>query len=479
MAGSTNSKDLKTLDPYAGEWFAIIKHLFEDKGNARDLEPEDFFECIGRYYQDSEESCSWRRRAASNRHERRLWAQVKKEAAKVGRSTRRQVSPLAILVAKYGLTRFEVRLLLGYIYLQIQVGWTQSCRKSSTEARSPKVLEALLPPRWRDATSFFKYFLGSELVKHNLFFVDGPLCAPRINCSDEVIAALTFGHYKTGEHDGLLSKDGNKNKKDGLKSCRLWDAVEPRVKLADVILPEKTREQLEDALYCAKYPNKIFAGGYGKVIEKGRGLALLFYGKPGTGKSMAAEAFAAELGKKICVVRPDQVENLYVGQTEKNIVALFKEARKKDVVLLFDECDSLFYRRPPSANHSVDVYAGRVVNLLLRGIEEGEGLYILTTNREDYLDEALRRRLAAKIHFGIPDEEGRLALWRRLLPKDHSLTEEELVELARSYTIAGGDIKQICLAAARRAARIGQRVTVELVREAASSFKREVRHIGF
>jgi AAA+ superfamily predicted ATPase len=259
----------------------------------------------------------------------------------------------------------------------------------------------------------------------------------------------------------------------------LVESIEPRVKLDDVVLPEKTREEIEDALFYVKQRNQILKdSGLEGVIEKGTGLAVLFYGPPGTGKTMAAEAFAGALGKKASIVRTESVINCYFGETEKNISRLFSQAGKKDLVIIFDECDSLFFNRPRGDRYQ-DAVVAREVNILLRGIEEGEGIYVLTSNRAEFLDPALDRRLAFKIFFAPPDLECRLALWLRLLPKNHELDDNDFRELAARYPVTGGIIKQVALAVARRSARKGSNVTMNDILAALNQLKVEERRIGF
>jgi AAA+ superfamily predicted ATPase len=259
----------------------------------------------------------------------------------------------------------------------------------------------------------------------------------------------------------------------------LVESIDPRVKLDDVVLPEITREAIEDALFYVEQRNQILKdSGLDGVVEKGTGLAVLFYGPPGTGKTMAAEAFAGAIGKKASIVRTESVVNCYFGETEKNISRLFSHAKKKDLVIIFDECDSLFFNRPRGGRYQ-DAVVSREVNTLLRGIEEGDGVYILTSNRADFLDPALDRRLALKVFFAPPDMECRLALWLRLLPKNHELEDGDLHELAARYPITGGVIKQVALAVARRSVRKSSNVTMNDVRSALTELKVEERRIGF
>ncbi len=270
-----------------------------------------------------------------------------------------------------------------------------------------------------------------------------------------------------------------KPKKESVENDGLFESFLPRTRLGDAILPKGTREELEDALHFAKRRGRILNdAGTGNVFEKGTGLALLFHGPPGTGKTMTAEAFAAELDKKVSLVRPELVEDKYLGETEKNIERFFRAAKENDLVLVFDECDGFFYIRPTGRDYQ-NIAVSRQINMLLRGIEECEGVVILTTNRADLLDPALERRLAAKIHFPVPDAETRYELWRRMLPSDHGLAKEEIRDVAERYRLTGGEIKQVALSTLRRTRRFNKRVDVSDVETAIRGLKTESRRVGF
>ena len=157
---------------------------------------------------------------------------------------------------------------------------------------------------------------------------------------------------------------------------------------------------------------------------------------------------------------------------------LFEVARRENLVLVFDECDNFFYTRPTGFLYQ-DVFVGRAVNMFLRGIEEGEGVFILTTNRADMLDPALERRLAAKIHFPLPDNETRFELWLRMLPRDHELNDDEVLDLAENYQLTGGHIKQVILTAVRRATRLGRKTSRHGIEAAINGVETKNVRIGF
>jgi SpoVK/Ycf46/Vps4 family AAA+-type ATPase len=183
------------------------------------------------------------------------------------------------------------------------------------------------------------------------------------------------------------------------------------------------------------------AWGLDDTVGYGRGALLLFHGAPGTGKTMAAHAVAARLGKRVLAVDiPTFVQHAEAGRF---IPGLFREARLQDALLFFDECETLFESRSRG---------NALMTLLLTEIERFEGVAILATNLPQRLDEALDRRILVRVRFGEPDAEAREAIWRGLLPNTAPLAPDvDLAALAARFDLAGGYIKNAVLAAAARA----------------------------
>ena len=366
-------------------------------------------------------------------------------------------------VYRYRLTSEETLLVVALLYGQLEeaVGGTFRLH-----------LEALFEDT-NNAFSLLRFlrFFDNEstLVKWDL------ISSPGIRGRAPTLSRKGFAQLL-----GYELKSGDKQTKGPSTPAKfLCDNYAPRVRLTDVVLTAETREQIEDALFFVQHRDAILNDtGLIDRMEKGTGLALLFHGPPGTGKTMTAEAFADELGKEVSIVRPEAVESKFVGETEKNIALLFEVARKEELVLVFDECDSFFHTRPTGHLYQ-NVFVGRQVNMLLRGIEEGEGVYILTTNRADTLDPALERRLAAKVHFPLPDMETRFELWRRMLPQDHGLSDAEISDLAEEYQLTGGQIKQIILSPVRRAARLDRKTSRHDIEAAINGVETKNVRIGF
>ncbi len=259
---------------------------------------------------------------------------------------------------------------------------------------------------------------------------------------------------------------------DESKGSELYQILQPRFTLDDVVLTERTREAIEDALVELRHKWLMFeAWGLSDVIRKGKGLSLLFAGPPGTGKTMTAEALAHAMGKPLMVVNYAHLENMWVGETEKNIERVFHNAWSEDAVLFFDEADAVFHRRGQTAAP----WANRDVNVLLTRLEDFPGMVILATNLTKALDRALDRRIDIPVEFEMPDAAMRGEIYRKLMPRLAPLSGDvDFRELARKHRLSGGHILNVIRQAMRYAARrdgIRRIVTMEDLRAAA---KREV-----
>lgn len=170
----------------------------------------------------------------------------------------------------------------------------------------------------------------------------------------------------------------------------------------DMIIDSKTKLELQNACERVKYKYKVYdAWGLGDKHSYGHGLSMIFYGSPGTGKTMAAQVIASELGMDLYKVDTARVVSKYIGETEKNLREIFEEARKSNVILLFDEADSLFSKRT-DIKDSHDRNANIEVSFLLQQLEDHDGITILTTNKDQNIDEAFNRRITFKISFSKP-----------------------------------------------------------------------------
>ncbi len=229
--------------------------------------------------------------------------------------------------------------------------------------------------------------------------------------------------------------------------------LEPRFGWDDLVLPPVQLAQLRHLCNRVRYRSRVreeWDLGHGTLP----GVSALFTGAPGTGKSLAAEVVAADLGLALFKVDLSQTVSKYIGETEKTLGALFDAAERLGVALVFDEADALFGKRS-AVTDSHDRYANLETSYLLQRLERFSGLALLTTNLGANLDEAFTRRLAVSVDFPLPGAADRLRLWERLLgraPRDPAL---DLRVLAERVELAGGAIMGAAVTAGYLAAEAG------------------------
>src|ERR1700721_947068 len=167
----------------------------------------------------------------------------------------------------------------------------------------------------------------------------------------------------------------------GISGRRAVEAIAPRRTFDDVILSPVTRSALEAALAQITQHNLIFKSwGLGERHSTGLGLAFNFAGPPGTGKTICAEAIAKSLGRQLMVVQYAELESMWMGETSKNVAAIFRTAREERAVLLFDEADAIAARRSTSVDSGAQRESNSVVNVLLQELERYSGVVIFATN---------------------------------------------------------------------------------------------------
>ncbi len=242
--------------------------------------------------------------------------------------------------------------------------------------------------------------------------------------------------------------------------------IEPRVTLDEVHLPPPEKAQLERLVTHAQQRSTVLADfGFADRGERGLGIAALFHGESGTGKTFAAEAVARELGIGLAVTELATVQSKYIGETEKNLRRIFDAAEEGGAVLFFDEADALFGKRS-EVKDSHDRYANIEINYLLTRMEQFRGVAILATNQKHAIDRGFLRRLRFVISFPFPGLAERTAIWRSVFPARTPLGALDYARLAR-FPISGGNIFTAALAAAHGAAAEGNgRVEMSHVLEA-------------
>ncbi|WP_158891583.1 ATP-binding protein [Amycolatopsis anabasis] len=264
----------------------------------------------------------------------------------------------------------------------------------------------------------------------------------------------------------IRAAGGAASREPGELRARAWEAglaearmaldelghrIEPRARWDDLVLTGQQRRVLTEIVAHVRARGTVYQDwGFEAVLRRGLGVTALFSGGSGTGKTLAAEVVAAELGLDLFVIDLSQVVSKYIGETEKNLRRVFDAAERGGAVLLFDEADALFGKRS-EVKDSHDRYANLEVSYLLMRMEAYRGLAILTTNLKKALDQAFLRRIRFVVEFPFPSVTEREEIWRHVIPRR---TPAEGIDFARlaQLTVTGGSIRNIALSAAFLAA---------------------------
>jgi SpoVK/Ycf46/Vps4 family AAA+-type ATPase len=240
-------------------------------------------------------------------------------------------------------------------------------------------------------------------------------------------------------------------------------------------VPADVLDQLHDVVTRIRTRDTVLGRwGLRRGASKGTGVTALFAGDSGTGKTLAAEVLAGALALDLYVIDLATVVDKYIGETEKNLERIFREADRVNGVLLFDEADAIFGKRS-EVSDARDRYANVEVAYLLQRMERFDGTAILTTNLRSNIDEAFLRRLDALVDFPLPDDDHRRIIWERHLPPALPRADDvDLAFLSERFELSGGNIRNIALAAAFLGAERGRVAMADLVRATA----REYRKLG-
>ncbi len=260
------------------------------------------------------------------------------------------------------------------------------------------------------------------------------------------------------------------------KLAELAVQITPHYTWDDIVLPADQMAQLREIHDQVRHRHLVYdTWGFDRKLAMGKGLAILFAGPPGTGKTMAADVLSHTLGLNLYKIDLSSVVSKYIGETEKNLARIFAEATTSNAILFFDEADALFGKRT-QVRDAHDRYANVEISYLLQKMEEYEGVVVLATNLRGNMDESFVRRLHATVEFPLPGVADRRRIWEQIwpaaLPRDASL---DLDFLARRIEVAGGSIRNIALAGAFLAAAGGGVVTMAHVLHAT---RREYQKMG-
>lgn len=284
---------------------------------------------------------------------------------------------------------------------------------------------------------------GNTLLKNNIIMSLAPLRGESLySLSDRVIPFLAkmfngqkinYAELGEGVSDNLCETVGY--------------IKESKYSLDQVVLKDELKEKVLFLLDSLKKDAE----------NKTEGVRFLFFGPPGTGKSMLAEAIAGYLGKKLLMAEFPKITSRWYGDTDKNISRLFKGAERAGLVLCIDEADTILYNR----NYAVQEHDIRFVNEMLQELDRFKGVAILTTNMDILLDPALERRLSLKVKFDLPDEKLRQQIWQSHIPSEIKIGPDvDFAGLANKYEFSGGYIKNAVTHAMRRLANEGRNTLV-------------------
>ncbi len=207
----------------------------------------------------------------------------------------------------------------------------------------------------------------------------------------------------------------------------------------DLVLSAEVLAQIEDIKGWIEH-NAVLLNDLGMAKKLKPGYRALFHGSPGTGKTLTATLLGKYTGRQVFRIDLSTVVSKYIGETEKNLAALFDRAKNREWILFFDEADALFGKRT-NVKDAHDRYANQEVSYLLQRVEEFDGLIILASNFKANMDEAFLRRFNAIIRFPFPKEAERVAIWRKSFPENiHFEAGQDLPEMLGKFELAGGSI---------------------------------------
>jgi predicted nucleic acid-binding protein len=247
---------------------------------------------------------------------------------------------------------------------------------------------------------------------------------------------------------------------------QLAQRIEPKARWDDIKLPQTELSLLRQIADQVAQRSTVYDDwGFRERMNRGLSISALFAGESGTGKTMAAEVIANELGLSLYRIDLSAVVSKYIGETEKNLRKLFDAAEEGGAILFFDEADALFGRRS-EVKDSHDRYANIEVNYLLQRLESFHGLAILATNMKSALDSAFLRRIRFVVNFPFPGTAERKAIWASVFPAKAAAGALDIDRLSR-LALTGGSIQGIALNAAFSAATAGAQITMPLILDAA------------
>ena len=241
----------------------------------------------------------------------------------------------------------------------------------------------------------------------------------------------------------IVRDEKDRNKKEQNKFVE-----QPKWKLDEITLSTDVIERIEELFaYINNRDKFLYEWEYIRFLKLGTGVCVNFFGPPGTGKSITAEATADRLGMNIIKINYGDLESEYVGQTSKNISKIFETAEATKSLLFFDEADTILSRRISNLSSAADYGINTTKSTLLTLLDKFDGVAIFATNLLENYDPAFLRRMIFNIEFPLPNFEMRLKLWQFHLSKKLPIAPDFSYERAADLTndLSGGDIKNVAI----------------------------------
>ncbi|EDH7393335.1 AAA family ATPase [Campylobacter coli] len=233
-----------------------------------------------------------------------------------------------------------------------------------------------------------------------------------------------------------------------LKDQDIFELIEPSTDINDIIMPENTKELLENIL--KQQDKKVLERLHSWGIKSNKNIEakIIFYGPAGTGKTMSALAMAKSMKKSVLSFDCSKILSKWVGESEQNVRKIFDTYKnivqtcKQSPILLLNEADQFLSTRVDGSSGS-DKMHNQMQNIFLEQIERFSGVIIATTNFLESLDSAFSRRFDYKIEFKKPDFKDRLKMWEKFLPRKASFEKAFDVNLLANYELSGAQILMV------------------------------------
>ncbi|GGE21668.1 ATP-binding protein [Psychroflexus salis] len=282
-----------------------------------------------------------------------------------------------------------------------------------------------------DKLNFIERFTSKRVFNHNEVLVlkpidEGDHCLNQsINLTAEYYELIVTGKsYSPRYSSSFPAKE--------LKTTLDWKHLIVNEQLFNEIEHVSTWISHQREIESNIYLNRIVNTGY----------KCIFYGSPGTGKTLTAALLGKKHNLKVYRVDLSQLVSKYIGETEKNLSRLFDKAENRRWILFFDEAESLFSKRT-EVKDSKDKYANQQTGYLLQRIENYNGLVILATNLKPNIDKAFSRRIQSHLYFPLPKTEERYKLWKQSFSNIVDFPDHFLKTISEKYELSGGNIKNI------------------------------------